>query len=340
VGLIPVTLRYILLTILLVTTACSRAPALTDADIRAAYRPQAGPLGVVTIKRTALPFPELEKELQMRLAFPASGGPYPVIVLSHGNGCSQDLYAGIADHWASWGYVVIQPVHMDSRDLGFSMKGKTLETMNLVVSSRRADLRFILDSLDALQEHVPGLRGKPDADHLIAAGHSMGGGTAMVLTGVTMVNPRDQSVMDSDEDRFEALILITEPGNNRMMPSEPWRLARVPTFVATGSGDFSLVGARDGKKSKSGWQLPADADRPDQPRWYLFIDEADHYLGGLICKSTAPGPQDFDALNIINGASTAFLESYIRDDQAAAAFLASGDINSLTGGRATLEDRK
>jgi len=69
VGLIPVTLRYILLTILLATTACSRAPVLTDADIRAAYRPQAGPLGVVTIKRTALPFPELEKELQKQKKF-------------------------------------------------------------------------------------------------------------------------------------------------------------------------------------------------------------------------------------------------------------------------------
>jgi len=325
---------------LLFAVACSRAPAISDEDVRAAYRSATGPLAVTAIKRTSLPFPEFDKDLQMRLAFPAEGGPYPVIVLSHGNGCSQDLYAGMADHWASWGYVVIQPVHMDSRDLGFSMKGKSLETMNLVVSSRRADMSFILDSLPVLEQQVPGLAGKPDANHLVAAGHSMGGGTAMVLTGVQMVNPRDQSIMSSDEDRFEALLLITEPGNNRMMPTEPWRLARVPAFVATGSNDFSFVGARSGKKSKSAWQLPEDAAPPDEPRWYLFVNDADHYLGGLICKASAPGPQDHDALAIFNGASTAFLDAYLKSDEAAAEFLAQGGIGALTDGRATLENRQ
>jgi len=319
---------------------CSGSSSLAQQDVRAAYREETGPLDIITVKRTEMTFPALDKSLQMRLAFPAVDGPYPVIVLSHGNGCSQDLYAGIADHWASWGYVVIQPVHMDSRDLGFTMKGKTLEDMNLMVSSRRADVRFILDSFAELEQQVPGLTGKIDSERLIAAGHSMGGGTAMVLTGVQMLDPRDQSLMTSDENRFDALILISEPSNNRMMPEEPWRLANVPTFVATGSKDFSMVGARDGKKSKSAWQLPAAAERPDEPRWYLDVNEADHYLGGVICKSTAPGPADYDALKIYNGASTAFLDAYIRDDPAAQAFLGSGELQSLTDGRATLENRQ
>jgi dienelactone hydrolase len=335
-----------LLRLLLVSCAlaaiggCSGSASLSQQDVRAAYREESGPLEIITVKRTEMAFPALEKSLQMRLAFPATGSSYPVIVLSHGNGCSQDLYAGLADHWASWGYVVIQPVHMDSRDLGFTMKGKTLEDMNLMVSSRRADMRFILDSFAELEQQIPELAGKMDSERLIAAGHSMGGGTAMVLTGVQMLDPRDQSLMTSDENRFDALILISEPGNNRMMPEDPWRLAKVPVFIATGSKDFSMVGARDGKKSKSAWQLPADAERPDEPRWYLDVNEADHYLGGVICKGTAPGPADYDGLKIYNGASTAFLDAYIGDDPAAQAFLGSGELQSLTDGRATLENRQ
>ncbi len=58
----------------------------------------------------------------------------------------------------------------------------------------------------------------------------------------------------------------------------------------------------------------------------------------MICKSTAPGPADYDGLKIYNGASTAFLDAYMGDDPAAQAFLGSGELQSLTDGRATLEN--
>jgi fermentation-respiration switch protein FrsA (DUF1100 family) len=320
-------------------TACATAPAPTDADIRSAYKPATGPLSLKTEHRTELNFAALEKTLTMRVVFPAEPGPYPLIVFSHGNGCLQDLYAGFADHWASWGYVVIQPVHMDSRELGFSMKGATLEIMNKVVTSRMDDVRFVLDSIDELEAQVPGLAGQIDREQLVVAGHSMGGGTAMMLNGVQMLDPRNDDVLGSDETRFDALILISEPSNNRMMPSDPWRMSAVPTFIATGSEDFSMAGARNGKKSRNAYQLPADVELPDQPHYYLYMDGMDHYLGGLICREDKSGPRDHSALEIINGSSIAFLEATLEGDPAAQAFLDSGDIDELTGGRATLELR-
>ncbi|HJP04204.1 MAG: hypothetical protein CL799_13275 [Chromatiales bacterium] len=321
--------------------SCTSPGQLSEADIRNAYRTEAGPLDVTVVEQTTLTFGEFDKELRVRAVFPSTGGPYPLIVFSHGNGCSPGLYAGFADHWASRGYVVLQPTHMDSRDLGFTMKGVTLEIMTKVVSSRPRDVQFILESLDDLEDKVPGLAGKIDASRLIAAGHSMGAGTAMTLNGVVMTNPVDNFTLSSDEDRFEILILISEPSNNRIMPEEPWRLARVPTLIVTGSEDFSTTGARDGVKSKSAWYLPADAERPDQPRHYLFMDGSNHYFGGVICREDIPGsgPLDFDALNISNGVTTAFLDAYIKSDEAAMAFLGSGEIGALTNKRATLERR-
>jgi hypothetical protein len=329
----------LMLLILAGATACSITPAVSDADIRSAYKAGAGPLPVKIEHRTQLSFPELEKDLRMRIAFPQAPGNYPLIIFSHGNGCLQDLYSGFADHWASWGYVVIQPVHMDSRELGFSMKGATLEKMNKVVSSRLADVRFILDSLDQLEAQVPGLAGQIDREQLVMAGHSMGAGTAMMLNGVQMVDPLDGNILKSDEDRFDALIIISEPSNNRMMPNEPWRMARVPTFIATGSEDFSMAGARDGRKSRNAYTLPPDAEYPEQPHYYLYMDGMDHYLGGLICREDKSGPRDHSALEIINGSSTAFLDAFVEGDPAAQVFLDSGDIDELTNSRATLELR-
>ncbi|MCP4001963.1 MAG: hypothetical protein GY727_13725 [Gammaproteobacteria bacterium] len=329
------------LTLLLLVgaTACSTAPAISEADIRSAYKVGPGPLSVKIEQRTQLSFPALEKDLRMRIAFPEAPGNYPLIVFSHGNGCLQDLYSGFADHWASWGYVVIQPVHMDSRELGFSMKGATLEKMNRVVTSRLADVRFVLDSLDQLEVQVPGLNGQIDRSRMVMAGHSMGAGTAMLLNGVQMFDPRSEGIIASDEGRFDALIIISEPSNNRMMPNDPWRMAKVPTFIATGSEDFSMAGARGGKKSRNAYQLPANAEFPDQPHYYLYMDGMDHYLGGLICREDKSGPRDYSALEIINGSSVAFLDAFLEADRAAQDFLDSGDITGLTDGRATLELR-
>jgi hypothetical protein len=65
----------------------------------------------------------------------------------------------------------------------------------------------------------------------------------------------------------------------------------------------------------------------------------DHYLGGLICKDDVPGPPDYDALEIIDGVSTAFLDAYMKGDDNAMAFLQTGPVAELTGDRATLQVR-
>jgi dienelactone hydrolase len=323
----------------LLTFACSGSGRQPDLPVDSAYQIAPGPLKIITVNRTTLDFPALDKELQMRLAFPARGGPYPVIIFSHGNGCSQDMYAGFADHWASFGFVVIQPVHMDSMDLGFSMKGVTLEIMNKVVSDRPKDVQFILDSFDHLEAQVPELSGKIDATRMVAAGHSMGAGTAMMLNGVAMTNPVDQFTLKTDESRFQALILISEPGNNRIMPDAPWRMSKVPTLIVTGSNDFSTTGAPDGKKRKNAWFIPDNAVYPDQPHYYLYMDGSDHYFGGVICRDDRPGPRDYGALNISNGVTTAFLNAYMKGDEVAMRFIGSDHVTALSNGRATLEIR-
>ncbi|AQW46715.1 hypothetical protein SHXM_00178 [Streptomyces hygroscopicus] len=61
-------------------------------------------------------------DLQVRVSAPETGTGLPVILLSHGQGPSNNLsslngYAPLVNFWAAHGFVVIQPTHLPSRTL-------------------------------------------------------------------------------------------------------------------------------------------------------------------------------------------------------------------------------
>ena len=91
--------------------------------------------------------------------------------------------------------------------------------MNEVISTRRQEVRFILDSIDDIEALAPGLEGQIDRDRLVVAGHSMGGGTAMALTGVRMDDPRGGPLERSDApDRHRRHGRRTSPEDRRPRP--------------------------------------------------------------------------------------------------------------------------
>jgi len=293
----------------------------------------------VKINQLFLDFQKLDKKLPIRIAYPDAEGIFPVVVFSHGNGSKGDMYKGFTDFWASHGYVVIQPTHMDSRSLGFETKRNNLREMYsqmlYVTDSRRQDMSFILDSLDLIQEMVPDLKGKLDTSKLVAAGHSMGAATAMLVSGMKLVNPMDGYEESSDENRFKALLMISDPGTMSLMPKDPWIGVKIPTFVSTGSNDFSEVSsARVNSPFK--YQVPNELAKSSAPHHYVFIEGADHYLGGLICRTDVPGPFQYEALRIAAATSTTFLEAYVGNNADAKQAMLFGNLDLVTSGKATL----
>ena len=113
-------------------------------------------------RRNLLDFEKLEKQLPVRVSYPVGEGQFPIIVFSHGNGSEGSMYKGFTDKWASHGYVVIQPTHMDSSSLGFQMNRNSMremyQQMLFVTDFRRQDMSFILDSLIEIEQLIPGLR--------------------------------------------------------------------------------------------------------------------------------------------------------------------------------------
>jgi fermentation-respiration switch protein FrsA (DUF1100 family) len=204
-----------------------------------------------------------------------------------------------------------------------------------VVYSRRLDMQHILDSLDAIGILVPELSGRLDPDRLIASGHSMGGATAMAVSGLKLKNNVNGRVDGFEEDRFDALLLIGDPGTRGFMPDAPWRAISIPTLIVTGTNDRG----QKIDESRMQFEIADPASISDTPNHYLFITDMDHYLGGLVCRSDIEGEPDYDALEIARDVSTAFLDAYMQGNDEAVRFLGGEELPALTGGRASLEMR-
>jgi predicted dienelactone hydrolase len=72
---------------------------------------------VVSVSPVVLPAPGRAVDLQIRVSAPTIGRDLPVILLSHGQGMSNNLsslngYGPLVNFWAAHGFVVIQPTHL------------------------------------------------------------------------------------------------------------------------------------------------------------------------------------------------------------------------------------
>jgi predicted dienelactone hydrolase len=80
------------------------------------------------------------KDLVMTVEYPTRGGPYPVIVFSHGFGGSNTGYTPLTEYWAGHGYIVIKPSHADSGMLG-PILAKRREERRAEMEKNRAEGR-------------------------------------------------------------------------------------------------------------------------------------------------------------------------------------------------------
>src|ERR1043165_9954210 len=81
----------------------------------ARYLPNETDYPVGSIPNAVLHDSARNKDLYMTIEYPTRGGPYPVIVFSHGFGGSNTAYTPLTEYWAGHGYIGLKPSHADSR---------------------------------------------------------------------------------------------------------------------------------------------------------------------------------------------------------------------------------
>ncbi|MBW7905970.1 MAG: hypothetical protein LC135_10710 [Phycisphaerae bacterium] len=320
-----------------------------------AYKPTPGPYRVLRIDRFALEDASRGGELEVMIRAPRlapADGPAPLVVFSHGAGGSSDAFPELCEHWASHGYVVINPTHSDSVRLR-RQRGERFDPADAALAQqivgrvnlpgRCADVRLILDSLDAIEERLRKAAGPPGADEaafridrerVALAGHSAGAMTTQALAGAKLYARRGGvRAWSAPEPRIRAFIVISGQGLGRpAFRKDSWSDIRAPLLVIAGSADRSPVSDEtpEGRRHPYEYAPPGD-------KHLVYIDGATHgsYAGKGVSRLLGEKPPaNIDYITDVTAFATlAFLDAYIRREAAGREYLASDALERHPGGR-------
>jgi fermentation-respiration switch protein FrsA (DUF1100 family) len=221
----------------------------------------------------------------------AFGGPFPLVVFSHGSGVSSPArYELIFNAWAAAGYVVAAPKYPLSST---SLPGASGDAVN-----QPADITFLISEMVRLSaDRSSPYAGLVNGERVAVAGHSLG---AVTTLGVAF----NGCCLDP---RIDAGIVMA--GGASFFPDDQWfGPIRTPILVIHGDDD-RIVRIADGQK------VFADAS---PPKAMLTVFGGDHnrpYGGSL---TTTENPDRLGAtLNgptqIVNTTAVAFLDRYLKD---------------------------
>jgi predicted dienelactone hydrolase len=257
---------------------------------KASAIPICAPTPVVSVSPVILSMPGRPVDLQIRISAPATGSDLPIILLSHGQGFSNNLsslngYGPLAHFWAAHGFVVIQPTHLGSKTLALDPSIAGAPTF---WRSRLDDMTHIIDQLDVVEASLPGLTGRIDQSRIAVVGHSMGGHTAGMLLGARLTDPEDGAVVDKADRRIKAGVLMAAPGDGGASLNEfatkAFPFFRHPSFVEMTTPALVVVGDRDASKylCVRGPSWHADPyTLSTGPKSLLTLFGGEHSLGGI-----------------------------------------------------------
>lgn len=184
----------------------------------------------------------------------AAGGPYPLILISHGYPGNRFLMAHLGENLASKGYVTVSIDHTDSTYDSQLAFGSTLV-------NRPLDQLFVLDAIEALAASEGSfLTGLVDAGNTGVIGYSMGGYGAVILAGggVTEASTAydwgaPAGTLKVHQDGTESQRALPDPRVKAVVAIAPWGrntgfwdaagLANIRTpimFIAGSKDDVSL----------------------------------------------------------------------------------------------------
>ena len=279
----------------------------------------------------------------------ATGGPYPLVIISHGYPGNRFLLSHLAENLASKGYVVASIDHTDSTYSDQAAFGSTL-------LNRPLDQLFVLNEMAKLNAGAPGdaikgaLKGMVNSDTTGLIGYSMGGyglintiggGFAAPIVGNTLAPPNgvlavrqsgNPAHTASIDKRIKAAVAFAPWGWNRgFWDAAGLAAIKTPVFFVAGSVD-DVSGYSPGVRNIYEGSVNA-------PRYLLTFENANHNAGAPMPppkESWAavphmkfiPAEHYIDAVwdnarmnNISQHFTTAFLAKFLKNDGGMDAYL-------------------
>ncbi len=303
-----------------------------NSSVAGARDESSGTLEIAAIEALTLTDPARNKELPLRITYPATGGPFPVIVYSHGAFGSKDGYQPLIRHWVAAGYVCIQPTHEDS--VAYGNRFGDARVFNKW-ETRPADIKLILDSLPQLAER-PELAGKLDLARIGMGGHSFGAHTSQLVGGATVTIPGAARRSYADQ-RPLAILLISPQGVGQLLDPQSWSTLIRPTMVITGTKDTGQRG------EPWEWRLHPYQNAPPGDKTLIVIENAQHNFGGIsgvrASRLLGLGAPNAKHLATVQAASLAFWDLYLKQDASAAERISAARLTELAGDSVQVETK-
>lgn len=263
------------------------------------------------------------KDVQVRITYPQTGGPYPVIIFSHYSGGTRGHYTPLVSYWASHGYVCIQADHSDSPEAG----GQRGPEARRDWKNRPLDISFIIDSLSEISRRA-GLPDKFDERRIGVGGHYLGAYTANLVAGMRLFAVGGEQ-LDLKDSRVKAIVALSPQGTGQGVTKDSWQAVNIPMLVMTGSGDPSSRTGNDALWRTEPYQYSTSGDK-----YLIFVEGLTSDYGGIVSRTgedsrSLPGTAHLAYTQL---SSMAFWDAYLKSNKSARQFLRSDALETDSGG--------
>jgi predicted dienelactone hydrolase len=282
--------------------------------------------------------PQRDRPVPVKIYFPRRGaGPFPVIVFSHGTGGSRAGYAFLGEHWASHGYVSVHPQHPGSDQAVWQRQADPMKRMKAAAEdpenavNRPRDVSFVLDCMDLLESGDSPLAGRMDRARIGMAGHSFGAHTALAIAGQLLVGSDGEELSLGDPRVRAAIVMSPQAPRRKDLADRLYAPVKIPCLHMTGTRDESPLGLTTVTERRVPFDHIGGADQ-----YLLILAEGDHMV---FADRRRHVERDAVLHRLIEAASTAFWDAYLKDDAQAKAWLAGPGFLSVLGQQGTLEKK-
>lgn len=250
----------------------------------------------------------------------SEGGPYPLLVFSHGYAGSGLGSVFFAEALAARGWIVVCPDHHDRHTAVRIRTGRVARVDRLALLRhakeislsgpadrskylyRLDEIQLALDSIVSLKkfgQHI-------DIERIAVGGHSFGGYTALGVSG---------TIEERRDPRVKALLLFSTGAGGYLYTEDEFARVRVPTMLWMGEQEADEL-----RGSTSMADLSARIySNLSSPKYFLELKGGSHFSfnnrfsDGRGAKKMSGTDEEFDA---INEYSIAFLQKHIAGDSA------------------------
>ena len=237
--------------------AQAEAEASTETDLNVAALPDLSQPGPYTFRKTSITVtnPAVRQTadgLTVNYDFDSDvyvpidlTEPAPIIIVSHGFGDVKESFTFLAEHLASYGFIVILPEHVGS-DLAYRKEylGGLLNTLLSPVEfvNRPQEISFLINRLEELTAESPEWAAIANLDRIGVVGDSLGASTALALGGAQINYARLLENCDQDNLIFNVAMYLE--CRARFLPPQNYNLRdpRIKAVIAAHAVGGGLYG--------------------------------------------------------------------------------------------------